>query len=415
MNYTTPLAALAALVIVASGASAQTPLRTRDTGAQGVFVASKGLSQHSRASLFAPPGNAKPAAPRAEASSSGWIHFTPHTNFGIYLPVEVEGRETMALLYGGPSAVDTSFAASLGLEAEAIARGAHMKVGRITLPAVGVQLTDMRTQTNAGILGRPALARIGEEVFNQWVVDIDFAHHRVAFRDPGSLRPPAGAIEIPLLEVDGERVVSLSIDGAAPVRFELELGNVTGPLLVTPAYAQAQRLFDGRPTSQRLSGRYSETTLSLDHLAFAGVDFRQAPIAIVPETELPPPSIVGGVGLPLLAKFRLIIDYPHNRLFAIPNSATVKASIAKDRIGLVLARTPQGEAGTFGVAFVSPGSPADAAGFKKGDKIALIDGKPFKAWRSAAVIGFQMADAGAIHVFTMPDGATRRVRAADFF
>jgi hypothetical protein len=363
--------------------------------------------------------HAKPAASRAEASSSGWIHFTPHTNFGIYLPVEVEGHETMALLYGGPSALDIAFASSLGLEAgpdaKAIARGAHMKVGRMTLPAVGVQLTDMRTQTNADVLGRPALVRVGEEVFNQRVVDIDFAHHRVAFRDPGRRRPPAGAIEIPLLEVDGERVVPLSLDGAAPARFELELGNVTGPLLVTPAYAQAQRQFDGRPTSQRLSGPYSETTVSLDHLVFAGVDFPRAPIAIVPDSELPPPSIVGGVGLPLLANFRLIIDYPHNRLFAIPNPVAVKTAIAKDRVGLVLARTPQGDAGAFGVAFVSPGSPADAAGFKKGDNIALIDGKPFKAWPPAAVIGFRMADAGAIHVFTMPDGATRKVQAADFF
>ena len=49
--------------------------------------------------------------------------------------------------------------------------------------------------------------------------------------------------------------------------------------------------------------------VSVDHLSLAGIDFAQTPIALIPDTELPPSSITGGVGLPLLAKFRLIIDY----------------------------------------------------------------------------------------------------------
>jgi membrane-associated protease RseP (regulator of RpoE activity) len=67
------------------------------------------------------------------------------------------------------------------------------------------------------------------------------------------------------------------------------------------------------------------------------------------------------------------------------------------------------------VAFVSPNSPAEAAGFKEGDKISLIDGKPFEAWPTQAIIKFQMADAGTIHIFTMADGTVRRIKAVDFF
>jgi hypothetical protein len=66
-------------------------------------------------------------------------------------------------------------------------------------------------------------------VFNQVVVDVDYAHHRVAFRDARTVTGPAGAIELPLIELDGERVLPLSINGAAPAQFELELGNVIGP------------------------------------------------------------------------------------------------------------------------------------------------------------------------------------------
>ena len=354
---------------------------------------------------------------KGNTSSSGWIEFTPLTNFGIHLPVKINGHDAMALLYGGPSNIDKNFVESAGVAAKiedaSSVNGIQIQLGNLTLQNARAMTDDLQKQGyDAKILGQPVLFRLGEEVFNQVVVDVDSAHHRVAFRDPRAVTKPAGAIEVPLIELDGERVLPLSIDGAAPAQFELELGNVIGPLMVTPAYAARQMLLAGRPTSQRLSGRYSETVVSVDHLSFAGIDFSRVPIALIPDTELPPPSITGGVGLPLLAKFRLIIDYGHSRLYAIPNSGTAMTSIEKDRIGLVLDKKVTNG---FSVAFVSPNSPAEAAGFKKGDKISLIDGKPFEAWPTQAIIKFQMADSGTIHIFTMADGTERQIKAVDFF
>ena len=363
------------------------------------------------------PAPVQTAVFKGSTSSSGWIDFTPLTNFGIYLPVKINGHDGMALLYGGPSNIDKNFVESAGLAAKkedaSAVNGIQIQLGDLTLQNAVAKPDDLQKQGyDAKILGQPVLLRLGEEVFNQVVVDVDYAHHRVAFRDPRAVTKPVGAIEVPLIELDGERVLPLSIDGAAPAQFELELGNVIGPLMVTPAYAARQKLLEGHPTSQRLSGRYSETVVSVDHLSFAGIDFAQVPIALIPDTELPPPSITGGVGLPLLAKFSLIIDYPHSRLYAIPNSGTTMTSIEKDRIGLVLDKKVTNG---FSVAFVSPNSPAEAAGFKNGDKISLIDGKPFEAWPAQAIIKFQIADAGTIHIFTMPDGTERHIKAVDFF
>jgi PDZ domain len=262
------------------------------------------------------------------------------------------------------------------------------------------------------ILGHPVLFRLGEEVFNQVAVDIDFSHHRVAFRDPATLVKPAGAIEIPLVKLDGERVVPLSVNGASPRQFELELGNVSGPLMVTPAYAEKEGLLQGHPHSQRLSGRFVETIVSIDHLSFAGINFPRTPIALIPESEVPPASITGGVGLPLLCKFRLIVDYSHNRLYAIPDDAVIKNPLEKDLIGLVLDKK---SVDTFTVAFVAPNSPAEVAGFKKGEKITLIDGKPLTSWPPQAIIAFQMADAGTMHTLKMDDGTVRQIKAQDFF
>jgi len=243
------------------------------------------------------------------------------------------------------------------------------------------------------------------------VVDIDYSHHRLAFRDPTRVARPTRAVEVPLIKLDGERTLPLSINGAPLVQFELEIGNVSGPLLVVPSYAEAHRLLEGRRSSQRLSGKFIEPVLTLDHLGFAGVNFTEVPIALVPDAALPPASITGGVGLPLLSHFRLIIDYPHDRLFAIPNAGAARAPFAKDRLGLVSAKQDD----ELTVTFVSPGSPAEAAGFSKGDKIAELDAKPAAAWSDLAVITLRFADSGTRFTFTMKDGAVRRVRASDFF
>jgi hypothetical protein len=371
-------------------------------------------SAQSSASNSSSPVPAQKAIFRAGVSSSGWIDFKTYTNLGIYLPVKINGHEGFAWLWGGPSSIDGVFAASIGLQAKTGAAnalsGVEVQVGDLTLRNASAEPDDLQAQVYAKIIGHPLTFRLGEEVFNQVAVDIDFAHHRVAFRDPKTVSKPAGAIEVPLIELDGERVVPLSVDGAAPAQFELELGNMIGPLMVTPAYAKAHKLLEGHPTSQRLSGgRFVEPVVSLDHLNFAGVDFPQAPIALIPDDQLPPASITGGVGLPLLAKFRLIIDYSHNWLYALPIAEAVKTPVPKDRIGLVLSKTDRD------VVFVAPGSPAEAAGFKTGDKIRLIDGKSIDAWPVREILKFQMADAGTTHTFTMADGTVRQVKAADFF
>jgi len=355
------------------------------------------------------------AATKTDSASSGWIPFTTYTNLGIDLPVRVNGHEAMAWLWGGPTSIDKGFAQSIGLAAPAGPDGAvaglEIQLGGLTLHDASAKPDDLQAQAYAPIIGGPLVFRLGEEVFNRLAVDIDFAGHRVAFRDPQTLSKPSGAVEVPLVERDGERVVPLSVDGAPAAPFELELGNMNGPLLVTPAFADAHRLLQGRSTSKRLSGPFSETVVSVDHLSFAGVDFPHAPIALIPDTQLPPASIAGGVGLPLLSKFRLVIDYSRNRLYAAPDPASVRTPIAKDRIGLALGRKDA----DFAVAFVAPHSPAEAAGFKAGERIRLIDGKPLDAWPRSAIVGFPMTEAGTVHTFTMADASIRRVKAVDFF
>jgi membrane-associated protease RseP (regulator of RpoE activity) len=256
----------------------------------------------------------------------------------------------------------------------------------------------------------PLLA--GEEIFQKFAVAIDFSHHRIAFRDATKIAKPKSAVEVPIVELNGERVVPVSVNGAPVVQFEFELGNASGPLLTSPVYAKEHDLLEGVKTSQRLSGRFIETIFMVKHLGFAGVETPAAPIALIPDSEVPPPAIAGGVGLPLIERFDMIIDYPHDRIFATPHKDAATVAFFKDRLGLVVAR--QKEAG-FEVTFVSPGSPAANAGFKLGDKIASIGDKTAESLPFIAMWKLRFTETGTAFTFGMADGSERKVTAADFF
>lgn len=107
---------------------------------------------------------------RGGTASSGWIDFTSHTNFGIYLPVKINGHDAMALLYGGPSNIDKNFVESVGLAAKkedaSSVNGIQIQLGDLILQNADAKTDDLQKQGyDAKILGEPVLFRLGEEVF----------------------------------------------------------------------------------------------------------------------------------------------------------------------------------------------------------------------------------------------------------
>src|SRR5271170_1917773 len=74
----------------------------------------------------------------------------------------------------------------------------------------------------------------------------------------------------------------------------------------------------------------------------------------------------------------------------------------------------KGDAG-FAVGFVAPDSPAQAAGFKVGDKIAVINGKSVDGWPGTSFADLRYGPSGANLMFTMQGGAVRQVKLADYF
>jgi len=279
-------------------------------------------------------------------------------------------------------------------------------------------------------IGHPLPFVLGDEVFNELAVEIDFQHRRIAFRDPATVTKPAGASEVPLIRIK-DRTVPVSIDGATPVPFEFDLGDGS-PLDVAPSYYQARQLLNGRRTSQTVAGGVGgyrpETVASLRDVGFAGVDFADVPANFTADVASADNSnlIMGTIGLPMLARFRLIVDYSHDRLFATPTADASNAPFSRDRLGLYLDR----KGAVLVVGFVAPGSPAKTAGFKIGDVIARIDNvrsgeKPIdlnqidqpstSAWSETTFRALRDEPVGTVVTFTLANGSKKRVELADFY
>jgi len=342
------------------------------------------------------------------ARSSGWIDFELYQGAVIFVPVKVNGHPATALLnLGAPSKIDKTFAASIGARPQAAP--VRVQIGAMTLAEVDAP-SDALADNFAG---HAYDFFLGEDVFDQAAVDIDFANHRLAFRDPRSVTKPSGAVTVPLVKVGTGRSVPVAIDGLPAGLFHLEFGN-DSPLMVTRPYAETKKLFAGRKVSQRYTGpsKEPEGMATLSHITFAGADFRQVPTTIVPDSLFDDDwfdaqHLSGVVGMPLLSRYRLIIDTAHDRLYATPGPKTANQSFERERLGM---STAHGK-----VVFIAPGGPAQAAGFKLGEEVAIFNGKPPTAVNLADYAAMHYGPAGASVTFTMVGGEQRRVILADYY
>jgi len=82
----------------------------------------------------------------------------------------------------------------------------------------------------------------------------------------------------------------------------------------------------------------------------------------------------------------------------------------RDRLGLNLTLTGE----TFTVRYVAKGGPAEAAGFKQGDVLNLVDGKPASGWTRETLNRLRFDPRGEL-TFRMADGTVRTVKLGTFY
>lgn len=363
------------------------------------------------------------------ASATPALPFEFYMGSRIYIPATVAGVPTHVLLDSGAEttvldaawakahgikATGTVVAVGTGGRAEAqIASGVTIRIGNMELRDLTVALIDLSGVEK--LLGRPLPVILGKEVFNDLAVSLDFQAQTIAFQDPDAFTPPAGAVAVPVMAVNGIRTVPVSIEGAPPVPMDFELGNGSALLVYSAFWKPAGLLTDGRPSSKTLSGAIGglkeRDVVSVRSLTFGGVTFTGVPANLFGDEAKDADSTVslGNIGMPILSRFALVTDFPHDRIWLTPRPDAISQPFYKDRLGLAL--QPSGKA----LIYVAPGSPADRAGLKKGDVVTAIDGVPLEDLSAAALGRLRTLPDGATVKVTLKDGSVKIVTVREYY
>jgi predicted aspartyl protease len=358
--------------------------------------------------------------------SANWLPFSIPDGRHIVMSASINGIDSELMIDSGASdfALSSSFATQLGLvtTGHVIASGVTgrsmgrvvqsplISIGGITIRPAVTNVFDF--EQLSALAGRPITAVIGRDLFRRFVVDIDFGNSRIAFHSGRIAERALMAHQLSLLQQGhGNRSIPISIGGREPIQAIFDLGSDTA-LYLSPDYAKRQELLHGKRQSTSLSagveGTEQNTVAVLDQIDLAGSVLKNVPVEIPQRWANPVPAVVG---LPILQRFRLVIDFSDGHVSFIPNERTIDLPFRKDRSGIGAQRLGN----SLRVVFVVPGSPAEAAGLKRGDTIISINGKPLDDEYFKARPHEGSKQSGTLLRLTLGNGSIIELRLADYY
>ncbi|MFZ1947048.1 MAG: aspartyl protease family protein [bacterium] len=306
----------------------------------------------------------------------------------LFIPVVVNGVERLWILDTGASVtvVDRSFADAIGLKGEGditgVASGGNVSVSFATLPPFEVKGIRFKEQTVAVIDFGSLIRRLGVDIggvlgfdfLSRFVTRVDYANEMVSLYDPERFEydGPGRAVDVHLKESVFE--VRAVLDGAHAGTWLFDIG--AGLVSLDGRYALREGYAGNRGVVKMGHGAASEYQIKVvraDSLQLAGftvyeplVNFNYGGTDSVFTADN-----LGGLGNSLFRHFIVYVDYSGERVI-LEKGEKFNQAWPEDKSGLGVGWT----AGRDGVEvlYVSPDTPAAAAGFEKGDIIRSVGG-----------------------------------------
>ena len=344
----------------------------------------------------------------------------------IVLNAKVNGVETPMMLDSGAgvTTLDDDFAKKIGLKAGTkvtaqgtggseqgeLVQNVTIEAGNLKLTGVTVLVLDLERIEKA--IGRPLPAVLGRELFVNSVIGLDFDRKLLTLSPSSGFPAPAGATEVKLRREGTLHYLPIQLDGLPPVEAALDLGN-GGALSISKEYFDANPRLAKLPYAVGLGGGVGglneDRRATIPAVKLAGFTLPAVP-ADFRSVAKGPYAGRANAGILLFTPFHLTLDLGHDRLWLKRTHAPI--DFPKDRAGMFVLL----EDDHFNVLHVSPGSPADKAGLKKGDKLVAIGGeKVGPSFYSSGAANWAKEPAGTKVAVTKADGQTVTLTLADYY
>lgn len=220
---------------------------------------------------------------------------------------------------------------------------------------------------------------IGKNIFDSYVVEIDFEKSIVIVYDPQHFKIDPKTEAIPLLFQRGKPVIEavVSIDGEkeVPVKLMVDTGGRHNLSLNTNSQ---KKIFPPGNSIKGIigigvQGEFSGAFGRVSRLQLGEFVFRDVMAEFPDENSNAGISGLddGNLGIIALSRFKVIFDYPHKKMLLTPNKKFAKP-FEFNMAGLFL---EQNMDGSFMVRDVIKNSPGFRQGIQRDDRIVAINGK----------------------------------------
>jgi len=307
----------------------------------------------------------------------------------IYLPVNIIGKERLWVLDcgAGASVIDSSYAVELGLELEGPVKGigasGTVDFYFVTVPSYtmgGIRFNEQRVMAMnmrrlfQRVLGLDVVGILGYDFLSRFVIKIDYANEKISFYHPEKFEYKGNGKVIDSPLEHNMFSLPLTVDDTYSGKWILDIG-ATGEDFHYP-YARDHNLLDLKGIDVMAAGAAAEFMVRTSQFKTMSLeDFTiKNPLIGVPRAEgqgaFSHRGVVGNIGNSFLRHFVLYLDYKNQRVI-LEKGDNYDKEFPKPKSGLQLLYTTDHD---IEVHFVAQNTPAELAGFKKGDIIKTING-----------------------------------------